>query len=603
MSVDDITWILFGAEDARRFLTDRKGPAHIRALDPVALAALRGATDVSVERERFSDWAQGRTTVAVARAAEKLVEAVRTWPDDRAIHREVALELFRRAAYASYRLWFALGPQGPWRIRSESGWSTHTDRVGAHGALLAHMLAPFAASHGQSVQGLPLPFPALYRALRHLFLRAAFTGGPCVACGARKGMFDLLDQFVAAAPNARVLIVRGAAGGWSEYPRLVREAWRAVRGLRFLDVGLAVEATPPDRLRADALIAAVGDPIIERALRHYRDLLGRRLSEATAAARDAGHVVEAARPSHLVSPDMSRMSEWAMAEACGASGATRWVMSRNTHVPNTSRLARDGCEGYFLARHPEGMVDRFVFWTPHGATAARAFLPASKWGAIEAVAAVPVSRSSAPISKPQRQVLLADSYAAYWFPHCWAFQTSQEFLESLDALRRTLEALPDTTLLVRAKAKRELDMAQYEALVPRSDRLTIKIRDVPFRRDLEDSDVLVAFRATTIEEALHARRAVLLWGGSARFRYLPARTAPPRPDDRSAIYAAMDERHLKTLLPAILDAHAGRPLTDAEIAPHVWPTGTPGIRDLAVRMARSDTTNRAGQRVPESLRA
>jgi hypothetical protein len=302
-------------------------------------------------------------------------------------------------------------------------------------------------------------------------------------------------------------------------------------------------------------------------------------------------VVEAARPSHLVSPDMSRMSEWAMAEACGISGATRWVMSRNTHVPNVSRLARDGCEGYFCARHPEGMVDRFVFWTPHGAAAARAFLPASKQGTIEAVTAVPVAPSSAPSARSCRQVLLADSYAAYWFPHCWAFQTSQEFLDSLDALRRAVEALPDATLLVRAKAKRELDMAQYEALVPRSDRVSIKIRDVPFRKDLEDSDVLVAFRATTIEEALHARRAVLLWGGSARFRYLPACTEPPRSDDRSAVYAANDERHLMALLPAILDAHAGRPLTDAEIAPHVWPEGTPNIRDLAIRMAQWDAAD------------
>lgn len=593
MSIGDITWILFGAEDARRFLADRRGAAHVRALDPAVLALLVGAAEVTVEPERFSDWAQARTTVAVARAAEKLVEVVQASPDGRAIHREVALELFRRAAYASYRLWFALGPHGPWRIRSGPEWRTHTDRFDAHGALLAHMLAPFAASHGKSVEERPPPIPALYRALRRLFLRGAIGGRPCAASGARKGLFDLLDQFIAAAPNARVLIVRGAAGGWVEYLRLIREAWRAVRGSRFLDVGLAVEAIPPGHAFADALIAAVGDPIIERALRHYRDLLARRLAEAAAAARDAGRVVAAARPSHLVSPDMSRMSEWAMAEACGISGATRWVMSRNTHVPNGSRLARDGCEGYFLARHPEGMVDRFVFWTPHGAAAARAFLPASKWDAIEAVAAVPVAPPSSPISRPRRQVLLADSYAAYWFPHCWAFQTSQEFLDSLDALRRAVEALPDATLLVRAKAKRELDMAQYEALVPRSDRMSIKIRDVPFRKDLEESDVLVAFRATTIEEALHARRAVLLWGGSARFRYLPARAEAPRPGDRSAVYAANDERHLMALLPAILDAHAGRPLTDAEIAPHVWPAGTPGIRDLAIRMAEGGAAARA----------
>ena len=104
---------------------------------------------------------------------------------------------------------------------------------------------------------------------------------------------------------------------------------------------------------------------------------------------------------------------------------------------------------------------------------------------------------------------------------------------------------------------------------------------MPFREDLLASDLLVAFRSTTIEEALHARRAVLLWGASARYRYLPARTAPPRPGDRGAVYAAATEAELAHLLPAILDHHVGRPLTDVEIAPHVWPRGTPGVGDLA----------------------
>jgi len=598
VSIVEPIWILYGAEDARRFLADRKGPAHVRVLDPVAFALVAQAQETEVEQERFSDCNQARTTVAVARAANKFSEALRTWPGGRAIHREVSLDFFRRAAYGSYRLWFALGPRGPWQIRCGSDWRTYTDRSAAHAALLTHMLAPFVASHRKSIEEDRPPFPTFYRILRRLFLHTAFAGRPCVTSGVRKGMFGLLDQFIAAAPNARVLIVRATAGGWLEYPRLVREAWRAISGARFLNVGLAVETGTPDLTSTDGLIAAVDDPIIEAGLRHYRDLLARRLAMADSAARDAGRVVAAAQPYHLVSPDMSRMAEWALAEACGTSGVTRWVMSRNTHVPNSTSLARDGCEGYFQARYPEGLVDRFVFWTPHGAAAARAFLPASRWQAIEAVAAVPVAPPSPPNPRPRRQVLLADSYAAYWLPHCWTFQTSQEFLASLDALRRAVELVTDATLLVRAKEKRELNIAQYEALLPRSDHVQIKIRDVPLQKDLEESDVLVAYRATTIEEALHARRPVLLWGGSSRFRYLPARTEAPQPGNRSAVYAASDEKHLMMLLPAILDAHAGHPLTDAEIAPHVWPPGTQGIRDLAMRMAGTVSGASVAERAP-----
>jgi hypothetical protein len=35
------------------------------------------------------------------------------------------------------------------------------------------------------------------------------------------------------------------------------------------------------------------------------------------------------------------------------------------------------------------------------------------------------------------------------------------------------------------------------------------------------------------------------------------------------------------MLAAILDAHAGRPLSDAEVADHVWPSQVPGVEALA----------------------
>lgn len=82
------------------------------------------------------------------------------------------------------------------------------------------------------------------------------------------------------------------------------------------------------------------------------------------------------------------------------------------------------------------------------------------------------------------------------------------------------------------------------------------------------------------------RRPVLLWGGSRRSRYLPGRTKPPTPADRGAVYVAHDPGALAELLPAILDAHAGRPLTDAEIEPHVWLHGSRSIAQLAEELLK-----------------
>jgi hypothetical protein len=587
MAPSPAIWVVADAADARRFMAEPRPGARLLALTPVARAALLDADAERIDpRRHFTDWAQARTVVAVQRARAKLVAATASLPGARASQREIALEHFLRAAYTAYRIWFTLGASGPWMVPEDRAWRRCETRDEAYRTVLQHMLARLVAGHTQAARAQVPPLPGLYRALRGALLRACCRKRVAFVSGARKGMFGLLDAIAAQSAPARIVIVQSAGGGWRDYLRLARNAWRALRGERFVDVSLLAAPRGKALAAADRLVAAIDDGVIATALGFYRALLAYRLAQVAPALADAHAILAAAAPRHYISSDASRLSDWALAEACGEAGITRWVFSRNTHVKPTSRLAEDACHGYFLARHPEGLVDRYLFWTPHGAAAAREMLPRERHAAIEAVAAIPIAGAGAArSSSAPRRLLLADSYATWWFTHSWAFQTSDEFLAALTQLISVVEQIPNTQLLVRAKRKTELDVAEYDMLIPASERASIKIRDVPFTMDILDSDVLVAFRSSAIEEALHARRPTLLWGGSARYRYLPARTSPPTPADRGVVYAADDVRALAALLPAILDAHAGRPLTDRELAPHVWPAGTPDIGALARRMA------------------
>ncbi len=578
-------WVVNDAADARRFLADGARGRRVLALTPVARAALLAADVEWVDPlQHFTDWAQARAVVAIRRARQQLVAAAAALPGGRAIQREIALEHFLRAAYTAYRIWFTLGAVSPWMVPEPSGWRRCETRDEAYRALLEHILAPEVAGQAQAARSQTPPLPALYRALRGAVLRACSRNRVGFVTGARKGMFGLLDAIAAEPTPARIIVVQTIGGGWRDYLRLARSAWRALRGERFVDVSLLAAPRGAEEAAADRLVSAIDDRVIAAALGFYRTFIAYRLAQVGPALADARAILAAAAPRHYLSSEASRLSDWALAEASGEAGVARWVFSRNTHVKPTTRMAEDACHGYFLARHPEGLVDRYVFWSPHGAAAARAILPRERHDSIEAIAAIPVTGAAARQSSAPRRVLLADSYATWWFTHSWSFQTSDEFLASLSDLISVVEQLPRTHLLVRAKRKRELDIPEYETLVPASDRVAIKIRDVPFNQDLLDSDVLVAFRASTIEEALHARRPVLLWGGSARYRYLPARTKPPTTADRGVVYAADDRQALAVMLPAILEAHGGRPLTDQEIAPHVWPSGTPGISEYARRM-------------------
>ena len=86
--------------------------------------------------------------------------------------------------------------------------------------------------------------------------------------------------------------------------------------------------------------------------------------------------------------------------------------------------------------------------------------------------------------------------------------------------------------------------------------------------DLAKANLLVSYASTTIEEALYAHRPVLLWGGSQRYKHLPARRENPTEHSRSAVYAPKSEEDLLPMLTTILECHAVKPLTDDELKGH-----------------------------------
>ncbi|MBI3759266.1 MAG: hypothetical protein HY269_05870, partial [Deltaproteobacteria bacterium] len=380
------------------------------------------------------------------------------------------------------------------------------------------------------------------------------------------------------------VVATRAQGSWGDYGRLLRELWRGMRGGRETQIALVVDQRKRAASVADALIESVENPVLREGFRHFAATLADGWSQAGPALRDARKIVAATEAAHFVSAEVSGPMEWALAEAAGERGALRWVLSRNTHAPATSALALDSTRVYFKARYPDGLVDRYLFWTPGGAATARQFLPDERWPLIEAVAAVPVNPVAQESNGEMRRVLVADTLATFWLPLSWIYQTADEFIDGLGALIEAVEKSPKTELAIRAKLRPEIELDAYAKLLRASPRVTVKARDFDFARDLAQADLLIASRSTTIEEAIHGRRPVLLWGGSRHYRYMPARETPPRPGDRAAVYAANGAEHLALMLRAILECHSGIPLTDQEMAAYVWPDRTPTITDLAARL-------------------
>ncbi len=589
MSTADIgpelpTAVLYRHEDVARLRRAHPEVRRALPLTPVARAALLGSNLAIVNpRDRFTDCAQARAVVAVQRARAAVLAALAESALSHPAARELVCEMFNRAAHGAMRLWYTLGACGPWLVPDGHVWRRIDDRLSATEAMMRHILGPdIAAGHGGLGLRAP-PLPWLYRVLRRLVLQLLACSGQTVVSGTYKREFGTFEALAGA--GLRPVIAHLADGGGREYGRLLAGAWSALARREWARVALLPRASAPAYATFDELLEAIPHPAIRVAFALYRETLAEALGALPGLAGEAEEVVHGLRPRAAVGVECARPADWLVAAACGRMKVPRIVLARNSHAPVSSRLAEDSAFGYFRARFPEGLVDLHYMWSPLGAAAARQVLPSEQHATIRPFSPERRLPKRAQEGTGRRRILVADTYAVWLFPHSWIYQTSDEFIDGLIALARAVAEIPDTDLLVRAKHKTECDLETLVRLVDPPPGCEIKIRDVPIEEDLADADLLVSFRSTVIEEALHVGKPVLLWGGTTRYRYAEARTTPPNRNDRAAIYAVEEESGLAPMIKAILEAHSGAPLSATERARYLWPADTPGVSGIAAEIA------------------
>ena len=173
----------------------------------------------------------------------------------------------------------------------------------------------------------------------------------------------------------------------------------------------------------------------------------------------------------------------------------------------------------------------------------------------------------------------AGTYKLWSKTRPWVFETSDEFVVGLVKLVQAVQQLENTKLIIRFRLFPECQIKSLKQLLPKSNCYEIKTSGA-FMEDLAKTDLLVSYASTTIEEALYARRPVLLWGGSSRYLHIPAREMYPTENDRSAIYTPGTEKKLLPMLKSILNCHTGKPLTDDELKEHVWFENVPGKKEF-----------------------
>ena len=573
------TALILTVEEARRAV-DLPDDVRFMTLSPRAYAALDPELRDRVVREPFGDFGHARIAARAHRAHEAFfatLEAQGTVRDGTAHGLDFT---FLNHAYVVARIWETLQGPGPWYQPTGDGWKKLTTREEAHVSLVEH-LCPFELSEN------PPPAAPLYRLLRRAVLGILRRRGRWVVTREPNLMFGLEAALERQDRRYRRLVLRLKASGLRDYQLLWRGLLDGLGDKPFVAIPLAPRNDDRNRSAVQAAIAAISDPVIKRGLiPALKESLILHAASSEGLYRDAARVLRQVKADcYVTRQDSGRFAS--VAEAAGSLGVPRLAINYNTFPVTGSAIARKVLHALFRVRMAERLSDLYLMWSPHMNATGREVFPQARVSALQPLR-VPKSAVRDPGVADRgrtRRVLYASNYSEYYYFVPWIMETSNEFIEDIATAAERLAALDDVDLTIRTKPKGECRPETIRHFVGEGERLHITGTEQPFREVLDEVDLLISFSSTTIELALLHRTPVLLWGRVARYRHLPAQTTPPTPENRAAVYAVGEAADLAPMVAAILDAHAGRPLTDAEISGHVWSDETPDIDAIALDWA------------------
>lgn len=570
--------VVYDREDARRFLTQTPLCRCCLALTPNAFAELKEA---AVPVLRLGDYVDDAVhSDMVGQAAALSEQLIRTTAQDRILgpaaaetlvngsHPLISLVMLLRVVFKDQT--------GPWCLPEANGWHTVTDSREAARCFLSLVLA------GDHFHQGPLklhPLSWLIAALNAVTTRVAGRRAIIIQAP-RYGLANLVLK--ARSQGMNTLALRANVGGWRDLVYSLRALWHGLRGAALVE--MVVSPTSVDKgmlshcrtlLEQSCTcpwLRAVAAPGLER--------LARQAVLTQALVSPMARLLRPHRGARLILHSMRWLDEAALAQAGGQCEIRRSLISHGTHA-----VGADAVSAQEAAINARGLLvsplaDETVTQSPLAADLARQLAPDLPQRAFRPIMwgykTMPPAQNR---NDRSLRILHAGTYKPFTAVRPFLYETADEYVQGLVALVDAVGQCRGARLAIRLRGGRECDRMALERLLPANG--CWEISTVPaFLDDLAQSDLLVSFSSTTIEEALAGRRPVLLWGGSGRYRHVSAHTQRPQGSNRAAVYAVENADQLPAMVVAILESHQDGPLSDEELSAYHWPPQTDGVDEF-----------------------
>ena len=565
------TAIIYDENDASFFLKTKPNVQQILPITPNAHAKLiEGSVSCISTSEIYTDYRQARVLARVRRMERTFLRELEKEEHLGVAAKETLRGLVHVLCSISASFWELIKELENCILTDGKKWIYIVDPRETHRFLLEHLRPQIQKILIPSV-GLPLS-PLIVKIINGLALK--FWKRRSTICFS-DFKYGLKKLTLKENKNLYSVSLYCTEGGFKDVFHAIKFFWDTLINKKRCSILVLPNYFRQSTKAVKRILKTIHDPISFMGIKIVYDPLVKSTALFDGSKGNFKKIIDQLKPSDVVAGQLRWKSAAVLAEVAKKYNIPVTLISHGSHTIQNSAIAefehRENAQGLLISP----LSDITLLQSPHAEHFASKFYCKNgkrsqtiQWDKSNLMTNAP--------SNKMRHILHAGGCKQWISPRPWIYETPDEFIKGLISLVIATSNLKNIKLVIRIREQLELNLKNLQKLLPHGNHYEIKSSG-SFLEDISKADLLVSWSSTTIEEALHLRKPVLLWGGSNRYFHLPPYRKFPEPHDRREVYAPAKKEDLSPMIEAILKSHVGKPLTDEELNGHVWPDNIPGI--------------------------
>ena len=569
------TAIIIDEADAELFISLRPEADIVRPLTPNALAILTLLDgQLPIYSAGLSDCQQARIIARVRRVKKSISNALLDQNDIPKAIKSTFLSIVHLIATSGSLAWEISNFHGPCIVSEKGEWKELDSRY----ALQVYLVSRFSSNIERLFKRTELRpwFSSLLHWINTKQTNKKWARERLVFNDFSYGSLNVLKLIMAETDKFQPVVMMQTKSGFLGLVKslfiLSKNTFKPKEAFGLLAIPSKINSNyeKPNQI-GEVIIQSINDPILKPIFQNYRSHFIRAYRFLHSMTDNIREYITDLKPAAVISNQVRWYHSAILAEVSEQLGIDNHLFSHGSHTVTESRLAN-----FERTENANGLLYSSLLSTINYFQSPQSALFASLEN-VSGYNCTPLmwgykSINQSKQARNERIILHAGTYKTFGSPRPWIYETSIELIEAT-------KDIENTKLVIRIRVAPECSLAALKSLLPKYPHYQLKTEGT-FLEDLAEAQLLVSYSSTTIEEALVAKKPVLLWGGTQRYYHLPPRKQIPVIDDRAAVYAPMKKEDLSRMIRAILDVHAEKPLTQDELDNLVWPSSTRGIEVL-----------------------